>query len=178
MENFNIPEKQLSETAKQNMVDGAVVQSDKEKNSMICEALNNALATELVCMMRYRQHYFACEGINCDVVSPEFLEHANQELEHAFKIAARISQLGGKADFNPDTLSARSHAEYKTADDLSGMVKDDLEAERMAIQVYKKLIKWVGDYDPTTRRLLEDILAQEEEHADEMAEYYKDLNTH
>jgi len=134
----------------------------------VISVLNEALATELVCVLRYKNHYYAADGLNAEPAAQEFLEHAGEEQMHADRIAARIAQLGGEPDYNPDTLTARSHSEYKTSADLITMIKEDLVAERVAIASYAEIIQWLGDKDPTTRRLLESILENEEEHADDL----------
>ena len=136
----------------------------------VIRLLNDALATEYVCVLRYYRHYFMAKGMLADSVKGEFLEHAKQEQAHAHKIAERIVQLGGEPDLNPDTLTARSHAEYKEGSDLRDMVREDLIAERIAIDSYREMINYIGDRDTTTKRLLENILEQEEEHADEFAD--------
>ena len=132
------------------------------------QVCNEALATELVCVLRYKRHYYTASGIHAGAVAAEFLEHAAEEQEHADRIAQRIVQLGGEPDFNPDTLTARSHAQYDDSLDLIEMVKEDLIAERIAIASYTEIVKWLGDDDVTTRRIFEDLLAQEEEHADDL----------
>jgi bacterioferritin len=132
--------------------------------------LNASLATELVCVLRYRRHHFMARGIHSQSVAQEFLIHSNEEQGHADLIAARIVQLGGEPDFAPDGLSRRSHAEYIAGDSLAGMIKEDLVAERIAIDSYREFIQYLGDKDPTTRRMLEEIMAVEEEHADELAD--------
>lgn len=137
--------------------------------------LNRALATELVCMLRYRRHHFMARGIHAASIAGEFLVHAQQEQDHADRIAARIVQLGGEPDFAPDGLAARSHAEYVAAGSLVDMVREDLVAERIAIDSYRELAQYLGDGDPTTRRMIEDILAVEEEHADELGDFLADL---
>ena len=131
--------------------------------------LNEALATEIVCTLRYKRHYFMCRGVHAEAVAAEFLEHAQQEQEHGDQIAARIVQLGGEPDFSPDTLTARSHAEYVPGKTLIDMIKEDLIAERIAIDSYKEMIEAIGNDDTTTRRMLESILAVEEEHADDLS---------
>ena len=133
---------------------------------MVIKLLNDALATEYVCVLRYYRHYLMASGMRADVVKAEFLERAQQEQEHAHKLAERIAQLGGEPDLNPDTLTAHSHAEYKEGEDLRDMVKENLIAERIAIESYREMINFVCDKDTTTKRILEQILAQEEEHAD------------
>ena len=142
------------------------------------ELLNQALATELVCNLRYRRHYFmasAMAGIAGFAIADEFLEHANQEQAHADRIAERIVQLGGEPDFDPSRLAERSHAEYAAGSDLKSMLHEDLVAERIAIQTYAEMIRYVGDNDATTRRMLEQILEQEEEHADDLADFINRL---
>ena len=139
----------------------------------IISVLNEALATELVCVLRYKRHYYTAEGINSASVAAEFLQHATDEQGHADLIAARIVQLQGEPDFNPATLVARSHAEYVPGNDLIDMIKEDLVAERIAIASYSEIIRWLGDKDITTRRMMEDILAVEEEHADDLLTFLK-----
>lgn len=133
--------------------------------------LNDALATELVCVLRYRRHHFTADGLASPSIGQEFLVHANEELAHADRLAQRIVQLGGSPEFNPDTLSARSHADYDDSTSLQSMLKSNLVAERVACEGYRQMIRLVADKDPTTRRLLEDILADEEEHADELKDW-------
>lgn len=160
----------LRENARRNVDQGAVTQSYKADREVVIEKLNEALATEWVCVLRYYRHYFMANGMLSDAVKAEFLEHAQQEQEHANKIAERIVQLGGEPDLNPDTLTTRAHAEYKPGNDLRDMVKENLIAERIAIDSYRELIDYIGDKDTTTKRMLMEIMAQEEEHADEMAD--------
>lgn len=160
----------LRANARRDVENGAITPSYDADRDVVVELLNQALATEWVCALRYYRHWFMASGMLADAVKPEFLEHAQQELEHAHKIAERIVQLGGEPDLNPDTLTARSHAEYHEGKDLREMVKEDLVAERIAIDSYREMINFVGDRDTTTKRILEDILAQEEEHADEFAD--------
>lgn len=134
----------------------------------VIEVLNTSLATELVCVLRYKAHYFGAKGLNAEPVAAEFLEHAGEEQVHADRLAERINQLGGTPDMDPDTLMARAQTQYNTPDDLLEMIKEDLIAERIVIQAYTEAIGWLGHKDPTTRRIFEDILAEEEEHADDM----------
>jgi bacterioferritin len=162
--------KALRERARQWTADGAVTASYGADRAMVLTLLGEALATEIVCVLRYRRHHFMAKGINADPVAAEFLAHAGEELAHADSIAARIVQLGGAPDFSPDTLSARSHAEYVAGASLGEMVKENLVAERIAIESYGDMIRYIGDQDITTRRLLEGILAVEEEHAEDMAD--------
>lgn len=151
------------------MRDGAITEGYKADRETVIRILNEALATEIVCVLRYKHHYYAADGLNAEAVAQEFLEHAQQEQDHADQIAERITQLGGKPNFAPDSLSPRSHSEYVEGDTLKEMIEEDLVAERIAIDSYREIIQYLGDNDPTTRRLMEDILAVEEEHADDMA---------
>lgn len=164
------PRDKLRANARRKIEDGAVTDTYAGDRKTLIKLLNDALATEYVCVLRYYRHYFMASGMLADAVKAEFLEHAQQEQAHAHRIAERIVQLGGEPDLDPDTLTSRAHAEYKEGNDLRDMVKENLIAERIAIDSYRELILWVGDKDSTTRRMLEDILAQEEEHADEFAD--------
>jgi bacterioferritin len=141
----------------------------------VVAVLNEALATELVCVLRYKRHHYMADGIDAAPIAAEFLQHAQEEQDHADRIAARIVQLQGEPDFNPETLTERSHAEYVPGTDLVDMLKEDLVAERVAIVSYSEVAAWLGDKDPTTRRLMEDILAVEEEHADDLLSFLKSL---
>jgi bacterioferritin len=160
----------LRANARKDVDQGAVTHSYAADRKVVIEKLNEALATEWVCVLRYYRHYFMADGMLSDSVKAEFLEHAQQEQAHANSIAERIVQLGGAPDLDPDTLTQRSHAEYKPGKDLRDMVKEDLIAERIAIDSYRELINYIGDKDTTTKRMLMEILAQEEEHADDMAD--------
>jgi bacterioferritin len=160
----------IRERARRSIEDGAVTQSYKADRKQVIKVLNEALATELVCILRYKRHYYMAKGINSDSVKAEFLEHAGEEQEHADWIAERITQLGGEPDFNPETLVDRSHAEYAPGTDLKSMIKEDLVAERIAIETYSEIIRWLGDDDPTSRKLIVDILKVEEEHANDMSD--------
>ena len=160
----------LRARARKHTDDGAITASYAGDRKTIIKLLNDALATEYVCVLRYYRHYFMAKGMLADAVKGEFLEHAQQEQAHANRIAERIVQLGGEPDLDPDTLTARAHAEYKEGSDLREMVKEDLVAERIAIDSYREMINYIGDSDTTTKRLLEKILEQEEEHADEFAD--------
>jgi bacterioferritin len=135
---------------------------------VVCDILNQALATEIVCVLRYKRHYYMATGLNKDAVAAEFLEHANDEQNHADRIAERITQLGGAPNFNPEGLASRSHSEYKEGNSLVDMIKEDLIAERVAIESYNEIVRFLGEKDPTSRRLMEDLLAVEEEHANDM----------
>ncbi len=161
--------KTLRERARKHIMDGAVTAAYLADRGTIIKLLNEALATELVCVLRYKRHYFMAGGINADTVAAEFLIHANEELGHADQIAARIVQLKGEPNFSPEGLSMRSHAEYVEGDNLLDMIKEDLVAERIAIDSYGEMIQYIGDKDVTTRRMLEAILAKEEEHADDLS---------
>jgi bacterioferritin len=160
----------LRKRARQHIDEGSVTAGYAADREAVLGLLNAALATELVCVLRYRRHHFMARGIHSQSVAAEFLAHSNEEQGHADEIAARIVQLGGAPDFAPDGLAGRSHAEYVEGDTLTSMIKEDLVAERIAIDSYRDAIKYLGDDDPTTRRMLEGILAVEEEHADDMAD--------
>ena len=155
---------------------GPVTDSYKADRDTVVKLLNEALATELVCVLRYKRHYFMASGIHSQGVAAEFLEHANEEQGHADQIAARIVQLGGEPNFSPEGLALRSHAEYIEGDTLVSMIQEDLVAERIAIDSYREMITYLGNDDPTTRRLMEEILAVEEEHADDLLNILKELN--
>lgn len=165
----------LRERARQNVQNGAVTEGYNADRQEVVRLLNEALATELVCVLRYKRHYFMATGLKASVAASEFLEHANQEAEHADKLAERIVQLGGEPEFNPDLLTRNSHAQYVAGNTLKEMVYEDLVAERIAIDSYREIIQYIGEKDPTTRRIFEEILAQEEEHADDMADILADL---
>jgi len=160
--------KTLRERARKHIEKGAVIESYRADLPTVIKLLNEALATELICILRYKRHYFMAEGIEAQSVAAEFLQHANEEQGHADEIAGRIVQLGGEPNFSPEGLATRSHAEYKPGTDLIDMIKEDLVAERIAIESYGDMIRYIGDDDVTTRRMLEGILAVEEEHADDL----------
>ena len=160
--------KTLRERARKHIEKGAVIESYRADLPTVLKLLNEALATELICILRYKRHYFMAEGLEAQSVAAEFLQHANEEQGHADEIAARIVQLGGEPNFSPEGLATRSHAEYKPGTDLIDMIKEDLVAERIAIESYSDMIRYVGNDDSTTRRMLEGILAMEEEHADDL----------
>lgn len=165
----------LRARARQDIGDGAITDTYSADREAVITLLNTALATEYVCVLRYYRHYFMAKGMLADSIKAEFLEHAQQEQAHAGKLAERIVQLGGEPEFNPDLLSKNSHAQYVAGNSLKEMVYEDLVAERIAIDSYREIIQYIGEQDPTTRRIFEDILAQEEEHADDMADILKDL---
>lgn len=160
--------KTLRERARKHLEDGAVTQGYSADRETVIKLLNEALATEIVCVLRYRRHYFMAAGINAESVAAEFLQHANDEQGHADQIAQRIVQLKGEPDFNPEGLLTRSHAEYIEGTTLIEMIQEDLVAERIAIDSYREMIAYLGNDDPTSRRMMEDILAVEEEHADDL----------
>jgi len=161
---------ELRKTARQHIEEGAVTAGYSADRQQVIDLLNGALATELVCVLRYRRHHFMASGIHSHATAAEFLVHSNEEQGHADQLAERIVQLGGEPDFSPDSLSQRSHAEYVEGVTLGDMIRENLVAERIAIDSYRHAIEAVGADDPTTRRLLESILAVEEEHADELAD--------
>ncbi|HEX3795061.1 MAG TPA: ferritin-like domain-containing protein [Acidimicrobiales bacterium] len=165
----------LRENARQHIDKGPITDAYGADLDRVISVLNEALATELVCVLRYKRHYYMAEGIDSAPVAAEFLQHATEEQGHADQIAARIVQLQGEPDFNPATLVERSHAEYQPGSDLIDMVKEDLIAERVAIASYSEIIEWLGTKDTTTRRMLEGILAVEEEHADDLLTFLKVL---
>ena len=158
----------IRKRARQDIEAGAVTPSYGANPQEIIRLLNDALATEIVCYLRYKRHYFMADGIHADAVAAEFQEHATQEQEHADQIAERIVQLGGAPDFAPDSLTSRSHAQYVEGTSLGDMIRENLVAERIAIESYREIAQYIGDRDPTTRRLMEEILATEEEHADDL----------
>ncbi|MCP5468580.1 MAG: bacterioferritin [Deltaproteobacteria bacterium] len=168
--------KTLRERARKHIEKGAITEGYKADRETVIKLLNEALATELVCILRYKRHYYMASGINAPQVAAEFLQHANEEQAHADQISARIVQLGGEPNYSPEGLTSRSHAEYVEGDSLIDMIKEDLVAERIAIDSYGEMIRYIGSDDPTTRRMLEDILAMEEEHADDLADLLSQLN--
>ena len=161
--------KTLRERARKHIENGAVTDGYKADRDTVIRLLQEALATEIVCVLRYKRHYFMAQGIHAQAVAAEFLQHANEEQGHADQISARIVQLGGAPDLNPEGLLTRSHSEYVEAGSLVDMLKENLVAERIAIDSYADMARYVGNDDPTTRRMLESILAMEEEHADDLA---------
>jgi|SRR5665213_382047 len=168
MKDFLTDVETLRKRAREGMGNGSVTDAYGADLERVIFVLNQALATELVCVLRYKRHYFTAQGLDAQSAAAEFLEHGREEEGHADRIAARIVQLGGEPDFNPDSLSGRSHSEYDSSSELEEMIKEDLVAERVAIASYTEIIAWLGKGDPTTRRMLEEILASEEEHAEDM----------
>ena len=160
--------KTLRERARKHIENGAVTEGYTADRETVVKLLNEALATEIVCVLRYKRHYFMASGIHAEGVAAEFLEHANDEQGHADQIAQRIVQLKGEPNFNPEGLLMRSHAEYVEGETLTDMIQEDLVAERIAIDSYREMITYFGNDDPTSRRMLEGILAVEEEHADDL----------
>jgi bacterioferritin len=159
---------ELRRRARQHMEEGAVTSSYTADRQTVLRILNEVLATETVCVLRYKRHYYMATGIHSQAVAEEFLEHAKEEQEHADQVAERITQLGGEPNFNPDGMTSRSHSEYSEGKTLLDMVREDLVAERVAVESYNEIIRYLGSDDPTTRRMLEKIMAKEEEHADDM----------
>ena len=175
MSDFLTDVKTLRERARANIEQGPVTDAYGADRNRVIEVLNEALATEIVCYLRYKRHYFMAQGINAGAVAAEFLQHATEEQGHADEIALRITQLQGEPNFDPDTLTSRSHAEYAEGTTLLDMVKEDLIAERVAIESYSEIIRWLGDKDVTTRRMLEGVLAVEEEHADDLLSFLEEM---
>ena len=160
--------KTLRERARRHMERGPVTESYGADRDTVIDLLNTALATELVCTLRYKRHYYMATGIAAETVAAEFLEHANEEQQHADMLAERITQLGGEPDFSPDGITTRSHSEYVEGSNLREMIEENLVAERIAIDSYREIIQYLGNNDSTTRRIMEEILAVEEDHADDM----------
>ena len=160
--------KALRERARRNLDDGALGSNYIGDVGKTIEILQSVLATEIVCVLRYKNHYFMAQGIASEGAKTEFAEHAAEEQEHADRLAERIVQLGGEPDLDPDTLTKRSHSEYKTAQSLSDMLREDLVAERIAVESYREIVEWLRGKDPTSKRMMEDILAVEEEHAEDI----------
>ena len=161
--------KTLRKRARQHIEEGAVTEGYAAERDAVIKMLNEALATEIVCVLRYKRHYFMASGIHAAPVAAEFLEHANEEMAHADSIAKRIVELRGEPNFSPEGMTARSHAEYVEGATLQEMIKEDLIAERIAIESYREMISYLGDSDPTTQRMLKEILASEEEHAEDLS---------
>ncbi len=169
-QNFLSDIQTIRDRARRHIEEGAVTEGYAADRDTVLKLLNEALATEIVCVLRYRRHHFMAKGIHSQGVAAEFMEHSHEEQEHADRIAERIVQLGGEPNFSPEGLTSRSHAEYVEGDSLTSMIKENLVAERIAIESYSEIIRYLGDKDPTSRRLMEEILAVEEEHADDMAD--------
>jgi bacterioferritin len=168
MGQFSTDVKKIRERARKHIDEGAVTEGYKADREQVTKVLNDVLATEIVCVLRYKRHYFMAQGISSDSVKAEFLQHANEEQQHADWVAERITQIGGEPNFNPEGLATRAHSEYKAGDSLTDMIKEDLVAERIAIESYSEIVRWLGNDDPTSRVLIEQILKMEEEHANDM----------
>lgn len=169
MNEFKADLQEIRRRARDKMEEGPITAQYQADRQKVIEVLNEVLATEIVCTLRYKNHYFMAQGIHSQAVANEFLQHAREEEAHADAVAKRITELNGKPNFDPDGLETRSHAEYKDVEKLEDMIREDLVAERIAIATYSEIIRWLENDDPTTRRLMEEILAKEEEHADDMA---------
>jgi bacterioferritin len=167
----------IRERARQHIEQGAVTSGYRADRETVIRVLNEALATEIVCVLRYKRHFFMASGINAQSVAAEFLQHATEEQAHADQIAQRIVQLGGEPNFSPEGLLARSHSEYVEGTSLIEMIREDLVAERIAIDSYREMIGYLGNDDPTTRRMMETILAMEEEHADDLVSLLEELGS-
>jgi bacterioferritin len=176
MADFLTDVKTLRERARANIERGPITDAYGADRERVVQVLNEALATELVCVLRYKRHFYTATGLNAAPVAAEFLQHANEEQLHADQIALRITQLQGSPNFDPEGLASRAHSEYDESLNLLDMVKEDLVAERVAIESYSEIIRWLGDKDTSTRRLLEDILAVEEEHADDLLSILEEMD--
>jgi bacterioferritin len=166
MNTFKADFEEIRRRAREHMEQGPITEAYQADREKVISVLNEVLATEIVCTLRYKAHYYLAQGIHSQAVANEFLEHANEEQLHADMVAKRITELNGKPNFNPDGLHTRSHAQYSEGEE---MIREDLVAERIAIGTYSEIVRWLGSDDPTTRRLIEEILAKEEEHADDLA---------
>jgi bacterioferritin len=175
MEPFKADLEKMHARAREKLTDGAVTAGYGADREQVLKVLNAVLATEIVCVLRYRSHYFMASGINNKPVATEFLEHATEELAHADMVAQRITQLGGVPNLDPNGLATRSHAGYGEGKTLRDMIQEDLIAERVAVQLYGEIVSWLGSHDPTSRRLMETLLATEEEHADDLATLLEEL---
>jgi bacterioferritin len=160
--------KKIRDRARKHMEDGAVTGGYKADRKEVIKVLNDVLATEIVCVLRYKRHYYTADGIYADPARQEFLQHAGEEQQHADWVAERIGQLDGKPNYNPEGLAERAHSQYDESESLTDMIKEDLVAERIAIESYSEIVRWLGSKDPTTRVLIEQILKMEEEHADDL----------
>jgi bacterioferritin len=169
--------KTLRDRARQHIESGAVTPGYKANRETVIKLLNEALATEIVCVLRYKRHHFMASGLNAQSVAQEFLQHANEEQTHSDQIARRIVQIGGEPNFSPEGLLIRSHSEYVEGVTLIAMIEEDLVAERVAIDSYREVISYLANDDPTTRRMLEEILAMEEEHAEDLGSLLKELGS-
>ena len=177
MSEFLSDVREIRRRARQKIEQGPVTDGYKADRDKVIAVLNEVLATELVCVLRYKRHYYMASGINAEPVAQEFLQHANEEQVHADQVAQRITQLQGEPNFDPEGLATRSHSEYVEGGSLVEMIREDLVAERIAIESYSEIIRWLGNDDPTTRGLIEEILAKEEEHADDLSNMLTTLNS-
>jgi len=168
MGQFSSDVKKIRERARKHIEEGAVTEGYKANRDQVTKVLNDVLATEIVCVLRYKRHYYMAQGISSDSVKAEFLQHATEEQQHADWVAERITQIGGEPNFNPEGLATRSHSEYKPGESLTDMIKENLVAERIAIESYSEIVRWLGNDDPTSRVMIEQILKVEEEHANDM----------
>ena len=168
MGQFSTDVKKIRERARKHIEEGAVTEGYKANRDQVTKVLNDVLATEIVCVLRYKRHYYMAQGISSDSVKAEFLQHATEEQQHADWVAERITQIGGEPNFNPEGLATRSHSEYKPGESLTDMIKENLVAERIAIESYSEIVRWLGNDDPTSRVMIEQILKVEEEHANDM----------
>ena len=175
MSEFLTDVKEIRKRARKNIEKGPVTTAYRADLKRVNEVLNEVLATELVCVLRYKRHYFTASGINAQAVAAEFLQHANEEQGHADSVAQRIVQLGGSPNLNPEGLATRSHSQYDEKAALVDMIREDLVAERIAIETYSEIVRWLGNDDPTTRSLIEDILKVEEEHAEDLSSLLQTL---
>ncbi|MCQ3810571.1 MAG: bacterioferritin [Acidimicrobiia bacterium] len=176
MAEFLTDVKTLRARARHQIERGPITEAYGADRERVIEVLNEALATEIVCVLRYKRHYYTATGIKASMVAAEFLQHADDEQGHVDQIALRITQLQGEPNFDPEGLATRSHSTYDEESELAAMIKEDLVAERIAIESYNEIIRWLSDKDPVTRRLMEDILAVEEEHADDLLNLLDDLD--
>jgi len=176
MQEFLTDVKKLRQRAREHMDQGPITAGYKADRTKVVAVLNEALATEIVCVLRYKRHYYMAKGINAEPVAAEFLEHATEEQLHADQLAQRITQLQGEPNFNPEGLTSRSHSEYIEGRSLVEMIREDLVAERVAVESYSEIIRWLGTDDPTTRSLMEEILKKEEEHADDLSNMLASLD--
>ena len=165
----------LRKRAREHLELGPITDAYGADRERVIAVLNEVLATEIVCVLRYKRHYYTAQGINAAPVAAEFLQHATEEQQHADMVAERIVQLNGSPDFSPEGLATRSHSEYDASSELLAMVREDLVAERVAIASYQEIVRWLGNDDPTTRRVIETILAVEEEHADDLLSILQDM---
>ena len=178
MNTFKADIDEIRRRAREKMEEGAVTAFYRADRDKVIEVLNEVLATEVVCTLRYKNHYFMAKGIHSEAVAQEFLEHSQEEEQHADMVADRIAELGGNPNYDPEGLMTRAHSEYKESDSLEVMIREDLVAERIAIATYSEIVRWLGADDPTTRRIIETILAKEEEHADDLSKLLVRIGAH